>query len=596
MDPRVEEKRAQLATRVAAYAAEVADATASRAPVKAAAAGARAEVGASKFAVKPGPRFSKLGRAVRVNKDEQKQQAAQVEHEVAQLGAMDADALSVTIKHDEDPPQPAPVDSVQSRSDERVDSRRGGRKGVRFASPKEAPAGPRAVGASLRGGSLSPLSSASSTAPPPQLRVPPARHSVGGAEDGEQTPMVATRPKVLYRSPGQPLSQHNDRTEAPTPLAANNKPRRKMAYGDDAEVAAAAVAAPVAAALPAPVTAGNQRTSRARSTAAAARSHASRENPDVALHRPGDELVVGDRELVVLERIGAGGYSTVYRVLDRHTYQIFALKDVVKRIDDRADEFAFAQEVAILQRVRSSDEAVTRTLMQMEAYCETPERGQALFELGECDLGTIYDRARRYRTPGSLTIMPLYDVKHYWRQMVKCVAVLHALDIVHCDLVRDGREGKGTRTALTQHQKPANFVLFKGRVKLVDFGIAVDLHGSVKQQTKGTITLLTPEICAAVLAREASPEVERSRDIFALGCILYDFAFGRSPWGKHTHDETYTRSVMSTIANKAYEVPFPPGCDALLVKCVRLCLRHTPELRPSAAKLLEHPFLAETNE
>ena len=45
-------------------------------------------------------------------------------------------------------------------------------------------------------------------------------------------------------------------------------------------------------------------------------------------------------------------------------------------------------------------------------------------------------------------------IAYYWQQMLQAVQVIHDEKIVHSDL------------------KPANFVLVKGQLKLIDFGIA----------------------------------------------------------------------------------------------------------------------------
>lgn len=45
-------------------------------------------------------------------------------------------------------------------------------------------------------------------------------------------------------------------------------------------------------------------------------------------------------------------------------------------------------------------------------------------------------------------------IAYYWQQMLQAVHIIHEEKIVHSDL------------------KPANFVLVKGQLKLIDFGIA----------------------------------------------------------------------------------------------------------------------------
>jgi serine/threonine-protein kinase TTK/MPS1 len=71
-------------------------------------------------------------------------------------------------------------------------------------------------------------------------------------------------------------------------------------------------------------------------------------------------------------------------------------------------------------------------------------------EFGEVDLDTILKRRIDSEHPKS---DPRFT-QFYWKEMLECVAAVHRHDVVHSDL------------------KPANFLLVKGSLKLIDFGIA----------------------------------------------------------------------------------------------------------------------------
>ena len=71
-----------------------------------------------------------------------------------------------------------------------------------------------------------------------------------------------------------------------------------------------------------------------------------------------------------------------------------------------------------------------------------------LLERGECDLHSILERLnnKEEMTPTKL--------RFYWEQMLEAVQSIHNKRIVHADL------------------KPSNFVLVKGYLKVIDFGLA----------------------------------------------------------------------------------------------------------------------------
>lgn len=70
-----------------------------------------------------------------------------------------------------------------------------------------------------------------------------------------------------------------------------------------------------------------------------------------------------------------------------------------------------------------------------------------LMECGETDFSSLLDEQRG--KPLNMSFVALY-----WQQMLEAVQAVHEQKVVHSDL------------------KPANFVLVKGRLKIIDFGIA----------------------------------------------------------------------------------------------------------------------------
>ena len=72
-------------------------------------------------------------------------------------------------------------------------------------------------------------------------------------------------------------------------------------------------------------------------------------------------------------------------------------------------------------------------------------------ELGELDFSTILKR-QIDREDASFDIA---FTRHYWKQIVECVACVHQHDIVHSDL------------------KPANFVLVYDSLKIIDLALQI---------------------------------------------------------------------------------------------------------------------------
>ncbi|KAI6192922.1 hypothetical protein M3Y99_01905400 [Aphelenchoides fujianensis] len=115
-------------------------------------------------------------------------------------------------------------------------------------------------------------------------------------------------------------------------------------------------------------------------------------------------------------------------------------------------------------------------------------------------------------------------------------------------------------------------------VKVCDFSLCcLFAQNIVRSNTRvGTPHYLSPE-------RAARSDYNFASDVWSMGCILYEMASGRSPFGsERTNEFALYRHIQAA--------DFPPLPDAEhrtphLKLLVRLCLQVGPERRPSAAQL-----------
>ncbi|KAH9936263.1 kinase-like domain-containing protein [Fomitopsis serialis] len=121
--------------------------------------------------------------------------------------------------------------------------------------------------------------------------------------------------------------------------------------------------------------------------------------------------------------------------------------------------------------------------------------------------------------------------------MLQAVQVIHEEKIVHSDL------------------KPANFVLVKGQLKLIDFGIANaianDTTNIQRDHQVGTVNYMSPE---AIELPEGMRrlKVGRPSDVWSLGCILYQMVYGYPPFH---HLDLYQK--MRAIPDRDHSIEFP---------------------------------------
>lgn len=121
--------------------------------------------------------------------------------------------------------------------------------------------------------------------------------------------------------------------------------------------------------------------------------------------------------------------------------------------------------------------------------------------------------------------------------MLQAVHVIHEEKIVHSDL------------------KPANFVLVKGQLKLIDFGIANaianDTTNIQRDHQIGTVNYMSPEAIELPDGMRRL-KVGRQSDVWSLGCILYQMVYGCTPFH---HLSVYQK--MKAIPDSEHEIDFP---------------------------------------
>ncbi len=151
--------------------------------------------------------------------------------------------------------------------------------------------------------------------------------------------------------------------------------------------------------------------------------------------------------------------------------------------------------------------------------------------------------------------------------MLQAVHVIHEEKIVHSDL------------------KPANFVLVKGQLKLIDFGIANaianDTTNIQRDHQIGTVNYMSPE---AIELQEGMRrlKVGRPSDIWSLGCILYQMVYGQPPFAAFQHP----LQKMKLIPNENYVIEFPEYAVPVMQKRTN---SNNPNTESSPPQKLDHP-------
>ena len=219
----------------------------------------------------------------------------------------------------------------------------------------------------------------------------------------------------------------------------------------------------------------------------------------------------------LVDVIARSGMATVFRARDRESGRIVAVK--VPHLEYESDlvfHERFLREEQIGQRL--DHPAIIKVLRPKEK-----SRVYLAMEYAEGEL--LSDRLRREQR------LPVETAVDLAKQIADALVYLHEHDVVHRDL------------------KPANIMVQPdGRVKLIDFGIALDttlrkMTWARMSQTMGTPDYMAPEQIKGLRG-------DARTDIYSLGAILYEMLTGKVPFP--------SENVYAAMRSKMHDDPIPP--------------------------------------
>lgn len=160
-------------------------------------------------------------------------------------------------------------------------------------------------------------------------------------------------------------------------------------------------------------------------------------------------------------------------------------------------------------------------------------------------------------------------VKYVLKKSLEGLDFLHQKHIIHRDIKSDNL-----------------LMSARGDVKLADFGYACQLteEKAGRQSKVGTVCWMAPELIKG--ERSYTTKV----DIWSFGIFAMEMADGDPPY----INEPQGRVIFNIV--KKETPPIGPRWSNLYRDFVKVCLTKDAALRPDAAELLKHPFLADADD
>uniref|UniRef100_A0A4W6ENN5 non-specific serine/threonine protein kinase n=1 Tax=Lates calcarifer TaxID=8187 RepID=A0A4W6ENN5_LATCA len=199
-------------------------------------------------------------------------------------------------------------------------------------------------------------------------------------------------------------------------------------------------------------------------------------------------------------------------------------------------------------------------------------------ELGDGAFGKVYKIMIEFCPGGAVdaTMLELDrgltepQIKVVCRQMLEALDYLHSMKIIHRDL------------------KAGNILLMlDGDIKLADFGVSAKNTKTLQRRDSfiGTPYWMAPEVVMCETMKDAPYDYKA--DIWSLGITLIELAQIEPP-----HHELNPMRVLLKIAkSEPPTLEQPHKWSQEFKDFLRKSLDKNPETRPTAAQLMEHPFV-----
>ncbi|GER56842.1 mitogen-activated protein kinase kinase [Striga asiatica] len=258
-------------------------------------------------------------------------------------------------------------------------------------------------------------------------------------------------------------------------------------------------------------------------------------------------------EMRIFGSIGSGASSVVQRAIHIPNHRIIALKKI--------NIFEKEKRQQLLTEIRTLCEAPCHEgLVQFYGAFYTPDSGQISIALEYMDGGSLADVIRiRKSIPEPILSVMVHKL-------------LIGLNYLH-----------GVRHLVHRDIKPANLLInLKGETKITDFGISAGLEDSMAMCATfvGTVTYMSPE-------RIRNETYSYPADIWSLGLALFECGTGEFPYSANDGPVNLMLQILDDPSPSLSDKNFSPEFCSF----VNDCLQKDPADRPTAEKLLSHPFI-----
>ena len=266
------------------------------------------------------------------------------------------------------------------------------------------------------------------------------------------------------------------------------------------------------------------------------------------------KTIINFNSFEILELIGGGSFGKIFKVKQKNTSKIYAMKVLNKSylIQKKLLRYAITE----CNILKNSD---CPFILKLHYSFQTPENLYMILDY--CPIGDLSYQIQ-------INLFEEEEAKFYIAELIIAIEYLHKRDIIYRDM------------------KPENILIDEdGHIKLADFGLAKE---NVKNDTPnktfcGSPQYLSPEM----LSKEGTT---KSSDIYGIGAILFEMVTGAPPFYSQDVDLMYKNISENKLM-------FPEIFSEELKDLLRKMLDKNPKQRIGIGNdkqdLKNHPFFAD---
>lgn len=272
--------------------------------------------------------------------------------------------------------------------------------------------------------------------------------------------------------------------------------------------------------------------------------------PPVSVTEPGSSA----ETYVTGKKLGKGGFAVCFEGRSKSTSQVFALKVVKAKVEQKKMMEKFRTELQIHAKMHHPN------IVEFLRAFTVNDHTYVVLEM--CPNGSLTEMIK------ARSCLSLPEVRRYMIQICGGVKYMHKRSVIHRDL------------------KMGNiFIDSRMNLKIGDFGLAAVMADEQDRRTTlcGTPNYIAPEI----LSKTGSRGHDNKVDTWAVGVICYALLIGTPPFQSKTQQEIYTK--LRTLEYE-WKVDSRNYIPQRAKDFVASCLNLNSAERPDMDQLVDHEF------